>query len=541
MRFVVVFTPLLACGTPPYPDYWDDESAAPSIDGIDPDTVSSLAGGASLTISGARLDSARTVVVGGRNAVIDEASDGAVVITLPDGPPGGGPVDVTVVTDGGMAIAEGALDYATEGSDFWASEVASATLYRLDCPIEIWTKDTSSQWAELFWCGFEMGYAEAFAFYGAGSQKGLAGDQMGFAELSSLPPAGEVRLMGPGERRPPVAPILYGARAEDEHFEITTPRDFARDLDHIATVAERIDYYYYWADNVESIDGMAYVYGAEECFDADVVVLDGSGESLTIEGDATGATGVWLGFLVTEDYGSGGPGGSSDLYYTDAFTGTARVSADGDTLTGEPSGVTLSYDGYSGYFFYDGVGGYIHTSDLPTDATYSVRYNRLGVLTEQVEVGGVEELELLEPELLSGFLQYDPADTGDGPGDVLVRRDRDLEVSWVPGREDEDPTVVVVELRVYDASLDDPIWMTEIARIVGHGVDGEGSLTIPSELLEQLPRVDNAVDDNYDLVGLWAELTVARHQLRRAPLDDSGERDLVIDFVHAVNGPITLY
>ena len=543
VRYASIIFFISACGTPPYPDYWDDEGAAPEITSVDPDSLTSLAGGDILIIGGARLSSAKTVVIGGRNATIEDVAETELTVTLPDGPPGGGVVDVTVVTDDGYAVAEGILAYDTEGADFWADEVASATLYRLDCPIEIWTKDTSKDWAELFWCGFEMGYAEAFAFYGAGSQKGLAGDQMGFAELSSLPSAGDVRLIAPGDRLPPTAPILYGARAEDEHFEITTARDFARDLAYIEDVSDRIEYFYEWADSVTSIDGMAYVYGADECFAADVVLLDGSGESLTVDGDVSGATGVWLGFAVTEEYG-GGFGGSSETYVTEAFTGSASVSADGSELTGEPSGVTLSYDGYSGYFFYDGVGGYIYPSDLPTGATYDVRYKRLGELSETTEVDGVEELELVYPELLSGSLQYDPYDTADGPDDVLVRRDEDLVVEWTPGEdggEEDDPSFVVIDLRVYDASLDDPLWMTEVARIVGHGVDREGRLMIPSELLEQLPRVDNAVDDNYDLVGLWAELTVARHQLRKAPLDDSGERDLVIDFVHAVNGPITLY
>ena len=129
-------------------------------------------------------------------------------------------------------------------------------------------------------------------------------------------------------------------------------------------------------------------------------------------------------------------------------------------------------------------------------------------------------------------------DATDGPALAAFWKEF-LGLGYRPGQGPaDDPSFIVVDLRVYDADLDDPNWMTEVARLVARGDDSEGRLEIPADDLEQLPTATNSVDFNYDLIGLHGELTVVRHQLRKVPVDDG---DLVIDFLHAVNTPATLY
>jgi hypothetical protein len=128
-------------------------------------------------------------------------------------------------------------------------------------------------------------------------------------------------------------------------------------------------------------------------------------------------------------------------------------------------------------------------------------------------------------------------------GDALILRGSDLVLSWTPGEAPaEGMDFLMVELRIYDADIDDPNWMTEVARLVAQGDDATGTLTIPASELQKLPEALNDITPAWDLAGYWAELSVARHQLRKVPLDEAGldEGDLMIDFIHIVNSPVML-
>ena len=63
------------------------------------------------------------------------------------------------------------------------------------------------------------------------------------------------------------------------------------------------------------------------------------------------------------------------------------------------------------------------------------------------------------------------------------------------------------------------------------GPFAEGTLSFSTEELAQLPRVPNAMDEDFNMIGLWGELTVARHVFKKVP---HGDGDLVVDFVDGV-------
>ena len=223
MRPALTVFLLVSCADAPYPDYWEDSSQAPVISSLSPTSVDSLKGGDSVRIEGLRLGSTATVVVGSRNAEIVEVTDGYVDVLLPAGAPGGGPVDLALATDDGVVTAESAFTYAIRGQEYWADEAASATLYKIDCPVEVWSYDYDARDYEYtYWCGVEFGYAGAYAFDGTGRQPGFSGDQADLVELSTLPAVGEIHIYSPGERRPAGVPYLYGLHAEDETLSITT-------------------------------------------------------------------------------------------------------------------------------------------------------------------------------------------------------------------------------------------------------------------------------------------------------------------------------
>ena len=53
----------------------------------------------------------------------------------------------------------------------------------------------------------------------------------------------------------------------------------------------------------------------------------------------------------------------------------------------------------------------------------------------------------------------------------------------------------------------------------------------------RLPAINCQLDDNDDLLGLWGELNVTAHQLRKVPWQNG---HMVIDFAHAVSTPIDI-
>ncbi len=529
---------LLSCAPDPYPDYFE-ESGGPTISGVEPVSVDSLHGGETLTIRGSDLASARTVVVGTRNATIVQASAGSVEVTLPAGAPGGGVVDVAVVTDAGVVTAEGAFTYDIRGQAYWTDEVASATLYKIDCPVEVWSQaNPKAEWDYAYWCGTELGYAAAYAFDGSGPQPGFSGDQADMVELSTLPAVGEIHYWGPDDRRPTGVPYIYGVHAEDELIGITTPRDFERDLQIILDRDALLRQYYYWyqeyPDAVSFEGPVAMLYGPDGCYEQELSITDGYSQTLEVDGQPAGATGVLLGSWVHEDYGGG------HTFDSVGIMGSATVTVQAGDLVGDATGVELLYDGYSGWYFHQGVAGTLGPADLPEGTAWDVDLTRLG---EYHDLGRVEGLLDLE----SVRLRSEGSGLGSASdllaGDVAIMRGSDLVVSWDPGTApDSGLDFLMIELRVYDADQDDPVWMTEVGRLVAHADDAEGSFTIPTDQLQLLPAATNSFTPAGDLQGYWAELSVARHQLRKVSLSeaDLDDGDLVMDFIHIVNSPVML-
>ena len=183
----------------------------------------------------------------------------------------------------------------------------------------------------------------------------------------------------------------------------------------------------------------------------------------------------------------------------------------------------LRYDDYSGWFFGQGVLDFHGLGDFYFGATYDVSWTQVGETTELGQVQGMGSLDLVEPDLMTGF---EDVDLG-----------RPYTITWTPGTPSEGPSIIVVDLRVYDADVDDPSWLTEVWRLVTWAYEQEGGVTLPFEALDVLPAAENRLDANDDLEGYWGEMSIVKHQLRRAPADDG---DLVIDFVHAINAPVTL-
>jgi hypothetical protein len=486
-----MFLLLIACA--PYPDYFD--GVAPQLGGV------ALADGV-LTLAGSDLGDTKTVVVGGRNAEIIDIADGQLTARVPDGlhP---GPLAVSVVTSTGQVTLEDAVTWREAAGD----ERTSISVSRIDCPIEAWV--TSPDGADLlFWCGMEVGYDDAWAISGPGPQPGFAENMAGYGGLLSAPRIGTWKIYEPGEMRSPKLPQQYGGNAPDEEFALVVPRDFERDLASLADQLTLIESLYYWTIEGTS-EPQAWFFDEDSCYaEGATIGPNSTADSLDVSIPA-GASGVWIGAEIYEE---------GDYTY-EVTTGTAYLWDDGSA---DDSGTVLAYDDWSGGFLGYAVGGVIGRSDLPEDTDYAVSTTRFGETVDRGSVYKPQSFVVTEPNLLN---EKDWSD---------LFKDVDQTVSWAGG---EVGDLVLVELAVYDADIDDPNWMTELYRVVGLFPAEDESATLPAELLDRLPAAPNAVDANYDLTGYWAELTVTRHHLEALPLD---EGDLVVDFTHSVNAPIGL-
>jgi hypothetical protein len=509
---------MLACTVSPYSDYWPDKSAYPEITSLNPSVIDGRAGGQVVTISGKHLGNTLTVVVGGRNAEIVSAGPRTVMARLPALPVGPEQLAVSLVTGQGAATRERALSIDAGAPEFWDNEVSSVSVVRVDCPIEGWGVFPDGEEYPYGWCGADMGYASAEAWLGSGPQPGFAGEIGGMTPLSQLPSVGEVRVFGPDERKPPSVPLVFAAHGEREEIRIRTARDFARDIDFIIERQDLLEQTYYWADSISDWPGpWVSLYDDEECWSADLDMVEGGGDELVVDGDASGATSMTMGFGIVEEY--------EDFTYEDwATTGTASIaSVDGSTIKGGPSGIDLGYDMDSGWFLPWGVAGVVGTSDLPS-AEYTIdMVNAKGQKRHLGDVEGPTYFDLWDtwPDLTVGYAYVDLDDT--------------LEVSWIPGPEGATPSFVVVEMAVYDTDINDPNWQTQVSRIVAHGDDSTGQLLIAPEDLQALPEAPNQWDEWGEAVGYWGEMTIARHQFRKVKVEGG---DMVIDFVHAITGPV---
>ncbi len=488
---------LAACA--PFPDYWDGEG---------PTIASASIQGDILSVGGEGLEDASTVVVGGFNALILETGASELSAELPKGLPPGA-LAVSVVTEDGQSTLESAVTWREAAGD----EVASATLTRVDCPIEAWVT-TPDAWDLLFWCGVELGYTDAWAMAGPGPQPGFSAELAGYGSLLAAPPMGEWRVYAPGEPRQPRLPQQYGGNAPDETIAIQTPRDFIRDLESLEEQLVLLQSLYYWT--IEDVsEPTAWFFDEESCYQDAAQVGEGStAESLDVSAPA-GALGLWLGATLYEEGG----------YEYELADATAELMGDGSAA---PGGVVLGYDDYSGDFLAWAIGGVVGRSDIPDSTEFSVTTTRFGTVVER----GTVETPPRHRVLVD--LESVPRDLLDESQPVELYRDIDQEIAWEGGQPGDQ---VVIELSVFDASVDDPGWMTELWRVTGLFPAEQGSVILPADLLAQLPEAPNAVDANYDLVGYWAEVTVTRHHLEALDLD---EGQLVVDMAYAVNAPVGL-
>jgi hypothetical protein len=508
---------LFACKGAVAPDYWPGEAPGPELLGLLPSSAPGLVGGDSIVLTGVNLETAQTVVFGGRNGRILDTTDGAVTVELPAGPAGGGSVAVSVVTDDGQTTLEDGFTYTTPAMEFLEDEVASVAITRLDCPImayTLWLDDLD--WYPLYWCGMEMGEFWSEGWWGSGGGRGMAGDLSGMGQMSGLPARGGVKVWGPGEARPGGPPEMYGSHTADESIRIATARDFSWDLSFVANRVAEVERTYPWIDDVQSIDSPLLALFDDEGWLGDVPVTGGTGQVIQVEGSVEGATAGWLGFTVTELYGN-------ETYVEEAWVGSAQLVPGSGGLVGSTAGVDLAYDEYSGRFYGTGNAGLEGLSSVVPGVPYDVTVQRGGLTLAQDRIDGPGEFLLLAPDLMMG--------------DVDVDMEQAVLVQWEAGSDAAGPSIVVVELRIYDAGLDDPTWMTELYRLVAWSDDSAGRIQLASDAFDRLPMAANATDTNDEMVGYWGELTVVRHQLRKINVEGGS---LVVDFVHSVGSPVTL-
>lgn len=503
----------LACSSP-FTDYWPDESKHPSITIIEPTSISGMLGGQTITIQGTQLSSTKTVVIGDRNAEIISATASSVEVLVPANTAGGGSVDVVLATAGGMARAIEGLTYSSLANDWWANENASVIAGRLDCPVEAWALADGEEWTSLLWCGFEMGYGWGNAVVGKEPQAGFAGDMSGFHPLSALPPAGEAFYWGIDEQRPLELPSRYSPFLVGDSVTLHAPRNFVDDLAFIDQRMEQLELYYNWWDDVVSLYRTVAFYDDDSCWLGEANLDSSTATTLIVDAGASGATGLLLGYGIEEDY-------DGEPYYSEGFTSSAAISIDGTAVESEYTGLNISYDDYSGQFFADGVNELVGVADLPFSTSLRLRRSFTGQTAELGSVESMAELDVTEPDILSGLSQ--------------VNRDFSFDIQWIPIAESSDPAVVVAEIRIYDFSVQNPNGWHEVARLVRSASPEDGKISFSIEDLQQLPVAENRVDDEYDLIGLWGELTVSHHQLRKVA---NGDGEMVIDFVHAIQSPI---
>ena len=424
-------------------------------------------------------------------------------------------MDVAVASEAGIARLVGGLSYQTPIDDFVVDEVASLAVVLVDCPVEAWSL-WDDEWYPVMWCGLEQGYASGAGVVSSGHQRGYAGDIGKLTPLSSLPAPGAVAVWGPEERALPKLPDRYGSFQAGDRISLTTPRDFDRDVAFATQRLDMLSRYYSWWDGVVDYGTTATTFDEQQCYLADYDIDSASGDELVLTEEAAGAATVWTGLWIEEEV-------EGEPWYDEGHTGAAGVLAvSGASLTGDESGVEFVFDDYSGQFQVAGPGGLLGQADVVPGVAFQVETVLRGAAVDRGSIDGFTALDVTTPELMSGLEE--------------LSRSEDFPIGWTPAAASDDPVLVVAEVRIYDHDVSHPTTAQEVARLVTWAPDSEGSLTLAAEDLARLPTADNRMDD-VDLRGRWGELTVARHQLRKVPVDGG---DLVVDFVHAVSVPINM-
>jgi len=508
---------LIGCSFAPYSDYWPDRTAYPVIKDVSPKEVQGRAGGQVVNIEGRQLSNTTTVIIGGRNAEVVSVDDRMVQIRMPDLPAGPESVAVSVVTGNGASTLEGALVVSTPISEYVEDEVTSVNVVRLDCPAEAWgTYENEDEPYPYGWCGAEMGYVSAEAWSGVGPQPGFAGETSAILPISEMPEPGQVRVIGPGERRPSSVPLVSGAHGAKESIRLLKSRDFELEMLVLQERKLLFQETYSWMDWITDWQGAEVTLMDDDQCWLDTLTIDEVGATeMVLSGHADGATYMTVGFSFEEDYG--------DYVYSDsADVFGASIVADGNTVRSEVSGVKLDYDMYSGWFLPD---QFLGPGDLaPGEYVVSMSDAR-GRVSDQGYVLGMTPLSIWSttPQLMTGYET------------ILVGED--LEVTWEPAAQTKSPTVIAVEIAVYDMDVLGPNGPLLVSRLVTSAADLDGRLVIPSADLARLPLSPNRWDEWDEAAGYWGDMTITRHEFRKVR-GDSG--DIVVDFIHAINGPVVL-
>jgi hypothetical protein len=184
--------------------------------------------------------------------------------------------------------------------------------------------------------------------------------------------------------------------------------------------------------------------------------------------------------------------------------------------------VVFAYDDFSGQFQPSAPAGVLAQSDIVPNVAYSVETVWHGEATQRLQISGFEPFQLTSPDLMTGLEE--------------LSQSASMVFRWTPATAGLDPSVVVVEVRIFDYDVAHPTDRQEVARLVRWVSDSEGTITLSGDDVARLPLAGNLMDD-VDLFGRWGELTVARHQLRKVPVEGG---DMVVDFVHAVSVPINV-
>ncbi len=509
-RSLPVLLVLSACGSPPLPDYFDPELAGPSITGVSPASVDTTTGGQQVVIAGSGLSEVQTVVFGTRNATVVEATGSSLTVIVPPFVGGGGPVEVALATDQGVARLDGAFTYNAPASEFTRGEDVSVSITVEECPIEVTALGPGGADSRVWWCGLEAARVSARAWKGAGLQSGYAGELSPTGALSALPEVGRSRLVAPGDEVSLPPGEFFDFLPEGARIRVQTDRDWDSAFDWIAE--RRALRAATLASEASVTASSTYVVGgvADEavCF-TQLDVIDGNAETLFFDQALDAWDDVELAYSI-----------SGAVEREGRFAAASVLSVSDDSLRTGPAGVELPYDAFTGQYTPTAP---LRAGDFPFGAEYRLSTRELEA-QDRVwgRVMGVERLQLTEPDLLSGEVSLDLSDA--------------IEVRWTPAVGDGDPSYVLVRLVVHEGEH-------VRSTVVGQGDDALGLLRIPAIDLVDVPEVAVQSDDGESL-SRWAELTVARHQLRRAEVTDDPKTDvaetMVVDFVSAVSGVVAL-
>ena len=495
----------MACQTNPYPAYWEKNDLAPSIENASPDTVEGRIGGQTLTISGSNLLGTRTVVIGSRNAEISAVTETEITVVLPENI-GSKTLDIAIVTDHGIARKNNALTVESLGVDWWTEEVSSVALVRMECPVEAYAV-FEEDYYPIFWCGLEMGNSSAEAVLAKYKQPGFSGQLSFVGGVSDIPLNGEAIFKGAEDSRALKLPNRYGDYRVGDRLSITTARDFQRDIDFITERTDLFRANYYWAEDIIETATTIAVYDEKQCWLYDASAAEINGDRIQLDGIDEQSANILMGFSAQEDY-------EGEIYVYEGYTSSARVSPVGESLQGAATGIQFEFDDYSGQFIAANIAGQIGLQDLPNDESYVVELTQKGDTQVLGEIQSPSAFQITYPDLLAGQEQ--------------LSKSADYEVEWDTNAVVEDPSVVVLEYRVYDFDVESEAGWHEVASLVKGAAFSDGYLAFTTDELALLPNVPNAMDEAFNMIGLWGELTLVRHAFQKVP---HGDGEMVVDFV----------